>query len=100
MVLCCCGLPLLVTAVVMWIYMTGSPPECGIGMWVLGRVTLVTSVLASCGLFLTVKALGETAAARSTSAVNEVQEKEIKELEEKIRGLWRRGGFTAKQAAD
>jgi hypothetical protein len=100
MVLCCCGLPLLVTAVMMWIYMAGSPPECGISMWLLGCVTLVTSVLASCGLVLTVKALGETAAARSTSAVNEVQEKEIKELEEKLRGLWRRGGFRAKQGAD
>jgi hypothetical protein len=100
MVLCCCGLPLLATALMMWIYMAGSPPECGIGMWVLGCVTLVTSVLASCGLFLTVKTLGETAAARSASTVNEVEEKEINELEDKLRGLWRRGGFRAKQAAD
>ena len=100
MVLCFCGLPLLATALMMWIYMATSPPECGIGMWVLGCVTLVTSVLACCGIFLTVNALGEMTSARISSAVNEVEEKEAMELEEKLRGLWRRGGFQAKQAAD
>jgi hypothetical protein len=44
MVFCCCGLPLLATAVMLWMYMAASPPECGIGMWVLGCATLVVTI--------------------------------------------------------
>ena len=49
------------------------------------------------GLFFTVKALRETAAARSASAVNAVEEKEIKELEHKLRSLWRVSSGPSKQ---
>jgi hypothetical protein len=100
MVFCCCGLPLFATALMMWIYMSDSPPECGVGMWVISCVALLTLVLVCCTIFFTVKALGETASSRRSSSVNEVEETKIKELEEKLRGLWRRGGFRGKHTAD
>jgi hypothetical protein len=78
--------------------MAVSSPECGVAIWVLGCVVLVTSSVTCCALFLIVKALGETAPARSSSVVNEVEE--IEKLEDKLRGLWRQGGFLGKQAAD
>jgi len=92
----CCGLPLVVTALMMGGYMAASSPECGHALWVLGCAVLGTVVLGGGGLGLLFQARGEQAPA--LDAVQEV--KEIEALEEKLRRLWRQGGFLAKPQAD
>jgi ankyrin repeat protein len=91
----CLCTPLVVTALVMWIYLAQSSPACGIELWVLGYAAPGAGVLAVVCIVLALRAL-----AGGWRAPAPEDDAEIREMQSELRRMWRRGGLEAKPGAD